>query len=122
MRLLGESTWQIVTFVLNALLFTLIGLQLPVILDDLDAYSAGELLWWALAVSLTVVLVRWLWVFPAAWLPRRLFRRIRERDPMPQGAQLALICWSGMRGAVSLAAALAIPLSTDAGEPFPAAT
>ena len=118
-RLLGESTWQIVTFVLNALLFTMIGLQLPVILDDLDAYSAGELLWWALAVSLTVVLVRWLWVFPAAWLPRRLFRRIRERDPMPPRAQLALISWSGMRGAVSLAAALAIPLSTEAGEPFP---
>jgi monovalent cation/hydrogen antiporter len=118
-RLLGESTWQIVTFVLNALLFTLIGLQLPLIVDELDPYSTGELLWWALAVSLTVVLVRWLWVFPAAWLPRRLFRRIREREPMPDGAELALIAWSGMRGAVSLAAALAIPLSTDVGQPFP---
>jgi monovalent cation/hydrogen antiporter len=118
-RLLGESTWQIVTFVLNALLFTLIGLQLPVILDELDPYSTGELLWWAVAVTLTVVVARFLWVYTAAWLSRRLPRRLRGREPMPQNAQLAVIGWSGMRGAVSLAAALAIPIATDAGEPFP---
>jgi Na+/H+ antiporter len=118
-RLMGESAWEIVTFMLNALLFTLIGLQLPGILDELDAYSTGDLLWWAVAIWLTVVLARALWVYPAAWLPRRLFRRIRERDPMPTPAALALISWTGMRGAVSLAAALAIPLTTGAGEPFP---
>jgi CPA1 family monovalent cation:H+ antiporter len=117
-RLLGESTWTIVTFVLNALLFTLIGLQLPVILDELDPYSTGELLWWAAAVTLTVILARLLWVYAAAWLPRRLSRRRREREP-PQNAQLAVIWWSGMRGAVSLAAALAIPISIDTGGPFP---
>ena len=80
---MGESAWEIVTFMLNALLFTLIGLQLPGILDELDAYSTADLLWWAVAVWLTVVLARALWVYPAAWLPRRLSRRIRERDPMP---------------------------------------
>jgi len=118
-RLMGESAWEIVTFMLNALLFTLIGLQLPGILDELDAYSAVDLLWWAVAIWLTVVLARWLWVYPAAWVPRKLSRRIRERDPMPAKAQLALISWAGMRGGVSLAAALAIPLTTEAGEPFP---
>ena len=118
-RLMGESAWEIVTFMLNALLFTLIGLQLPGILDELDAYSTADLLWWAAAVWLTVVLARWLWVYPAAWLPRRLSRRIRERDPMPPTSALALISLTGMRGGVSLAAALAIPLTTDAGEPFP---
>ncbi len=118
-RLMGESAWEIVTFTLNALLFILIGLQLPGILDELDAYSAADLLWWAVAVWLTVVLARWLWVYPAAWLPRRLSRRIRERDPMPPNSALALISWAGMRGGVSLAAALAIPLTTDAGQPFP---
>ncbi|MGH3071635.1 MAG: Na+/H+ antiporter [Gaiellaceae bacterium] len=118
-RLLGASTWEIVTFTLNALLFTLIGLQLPAILDELEAYSAGELLWWALAVWLAVLLARWVWVYPAAWLPRRLSRRIRERDPMPTRAQLALVSWAGLRGGVSLAAALAVPLATDAGDPFP---
>jgi Na+/H+ antiporter len=118
-RLMGDSAWEIVTFMLNALLFTLIGLQLPGILDELDAYSTADLLWWGVAVWLTVVLVRALWAYPSAWLPRRLFRGIRERDPMPPKAWLALISWAGMRGGVSLAAALAIPLTTDAGEPFP---
>jgi CPA1 family monovalent cation:H+ antiporter len=118
-RLMGESAWEIVTFLLNAVLFTLIGLQLPVILDELDAYATGELLWWAVAVWLTVLVVRALWVYPAAKLPRLLVRRIRERDPMPTPAALALVTWSGMRGAVSLAAALAVPLTIDTGEPFP---
>ena len=118
-RLMGESAWEIVTFTLNAILFTLIGLQLPGILDDLGEYSTLDLLWWAAAITLTVVLVRWLWVYPSAWLPRRLSRRIRERDPMPSKAQVALVSWAGMRGGVSLAAALAIPLTTDAGDPFP---
>ena len=118
-RLLGQSTWEIVTFTLNALLFTLIGLQLPAILDELDPYSTGDLLWWAAAVTLTVILARWLWVYPAAWLPRRLSHRLRERDPMPSRAQLALISWTGMRGGVSLAAALAVPLTIDTGQPFP---
>jgi Na+/H+ antiporter len=119
-RLMGESAWEIVTFTLNAILFTLIGLQLPGILDGLDAYSTLDLLWWAAAITLAVVLARWAWVYPAAWLPRRLSRRIRERDPMPPTAHLALVSWAGMRGGVSLAAALAIPLSTDTGTPFPA--
>ena len=65
-RLMGESAWEIVTFMLNALLFTLIGLQLPGILDELDAYSATDLLWWAVAIWLTVLVVRALWVYPAA--------------------------------------------------------
>ena len=118
-RLMGESAWEIVTFTLNAILFTLIGLQLPGILDALDAYSAGDLIWWGFVIWLTVLAARALWVYPAAKLPRLLVPHIRERDPMPPRAALALITWSGMRGAVSLAAALAIPLATDAGEPFP---
>ena len=118
-RLMGESAWEIGTFTLNAILFMLIGLQLPGILDELDAYSIADLLWWAAAIWLTVLVVRALWVYPAAKLPRLLIRRVRERDPMPARSALMLITWSGMRGGVSLAAALAIPLATDTGEPFP---
>jgi monovalent cation/hydrogen antiporter len=118
-RLMGESAWEIVTFMLNALLFTLIGLQLPAILDELGGYSTADLLWWAAAIWLTVLLVRALWAYPSAWIPRRLFPRILARDPMPPLSWLALITWAGMRGAVSLAAALAIPHTTDAGEAFP---
>ena len=116
-RLLGQSTWEIVTFVLNALLFTLIGLQLPSILDELDAYSTGELLWWAFAVWAAVVVARCLWVYPAAWLPRLLSRH--EREPMMASRKMALVSWSGLRGAVSLAAALAVPLTTETGAEFP---
>lgn len=116
-RLVGQSTWQIVSFVLNALLFTLIGLQLPSILDELDAYSAGELLWWAVAIWLAVLGARALWLFGTAQLPSSLGGRLRDRAHPT--AKLALMSWSGLRGAVSLAAALAIPLTTDAGGPFP---
>ena len=63
-RLIGESAWEIVTFMLNAMLFTLIGLQLPGILDELDAYSAGDLIWWAVAIWLAVLAARALWVYP----------------------------------------------------------
>ena len=80
-RLLGESAWEIVTFTLNAILFTLIGLQLPGILDELDAYAASDLLWWALAVWLTVLAVRALWVYPAAKLPRLLLRGSASATP-----------------------------------------
>jgi monovalent cation/hydrogen antiporter len=118
-RVQGDAVWEILVFVLNALLFVLIGLQLPVILDQLSGESAATLLTYAAVISATVVLVRLAWVFPAAYLPRALSQRIRERDPYPPWQYPALIAWTGMRGAVSLAAALALPLSTDAGGPFP---
>ena len=119
-RLMGESAWEIVTFMLNAILFTLIGLQLPGILDALDAYSAVDLLWWGFV---HLADGRWPPGRSGSTPPRSCHacssRRIRARDPMPPRSALALITWSGMRGAVSLAAALAIPLATDAGDPFP---
>ena len=72
-------------------------------------------------IWLTVLAARAIWVYPAAKLPRLLVPRIRARDPMPPRSALALITWSGMRGAVSLAAALAIPLATDTATRSPAA-
>jgi Na+/H+ antiporter len=118
-RVQGDAVWEIVVFVLNALLFVLIGLQLPVILDELSGEPAGKLLLYGVIVSATVILVRIAWVFPAAYLPRWASRRLRERDPYPPWQYPAFISWTGMRGAVSLAAALALPLTTDAGAPFP---
>ena len=119
-RLMGESAWEIVTFTLNAILFTLIGLQLPGILDELDAYSATRpALVGGGRLAHRARRARALGIPGGEAAARLLIRRVRERDPMPPRAALALITWSGMRGAVSLAAALAIPLSTDAGEPFP---
>jgi hypothetical protein len=104
---------------LNALLFGLVGLQLRTIVDSLAGRSAGSLVAYGVIVSATVIFTRIVWAYPAAYLPRLLFRRIRERDPYPPWQYLTLIGWAGLRGAVSLAAALAIPLVIEGGDPFP---
>jgi CPA1 family monovalent cation:H+ antiporter len=111
--------WEVLTYALNATLFVLVGLQLRRALDALQHYSAGELIRYAVIISFAVMAVRMLWVFPFTYIPRWLSRRVRERDPDPDPKVVALIGWTGMRGAVSLAAALAIPLETDSGAPFP---
>jgi monovalent cation/hydrogen antiporter len=119
MRLQGVAVWEIVFFLLNALLFTLIGLQLPGILDDLSGYSTAELIGYALVVSLAVVAARFAWVFASLYLPHLVRSRLRGLDPAPSWQAKVVLAWSGMRGAVSLAAALALPLTTDAGAQFP---
>jgi len=107
-----------VIFVVNGLAFLLIGLQLPTVIADLEGYEAGELIGLALAVSLTVILVRLLWVYPATYLPRWLIPSLARRDPAPPARVPLILGWGGMRGAVSLFAALALPVTID-GEPFP---
>jgi Na+/H+ antiporter len=119
-RVQGDAVWEILVFLLNALLFVLIGLQLPVILDELSGEPAGTLLVYGVIISSTVIAVRIAGTFAVTYIPRFLSRRIRERDPYPPWQHPAFVSWAGMRGAVSLAAALALPLTTDAGSPFPA--
>ena len=120
-RLQGGPVWEMVEFLLNGFVFILIGLQLPGVLHALsdDAIPIRRLVWYALFISLAVIVIRLLWVFPAAYLPRLLFKSIRARDPYPSWRHVTLIGWTGMRGVVSLAAALAIPLTIQNGEPFP---
>jgi CPA1 family monovalent cation:H+ antiporter len=116
-RIQGNAFWSILVFILNASLFTLVGLQLPLVLDGLDAWSTAELAGAALAVCASVLLVRILWVFLFAQLPRWSLGAFGSDRPPWQ--RLTVVAWAGMRGAVSLAAALAIPLETDTGLPFP---
>jgi CPA1 family monovalent cation:H+ antiporter len=116
-RLQGVAVWEILGFVLNALLFTLVGLQLSRILDALQGRSTGSLMWWGLLITVAVIATRLVWAPLLTLLPKLFFARLRH-GPITAGAP-ALISWSGMRGAVSLAAALAIPLTTDAGASFP---
>ena len=118
-RLQGYATWELITFLLNGLIFILIGLQLRSVVEGLDEYTAGQLVSYALLTSLTVILVRMIWVFPATYVPRWASRRIRERDPSPPWRSVSVIAWTGMRGVISLAAALALPLQTASGVPFP---
>jgi Na+/H+ antiporter len=109
MRLQGYAVWEILVFLLNALLFVLIGLQLPMILDDLAGEPVLTLLGWAAAVSLAVILTRLAWMHILVWIIRGLDRRPSQVERRADWRARTLIGWSGMRGAVSLAAALALP-------------
>ena len=119
-RLQSQAVWEILVFLVNAFLFALLGLQFQGLVDSLNGYSAETLLRDGALVGAAVIVIRIIWIFPTAYLPRLLFRSIRERDPYPPWQWPAVIGWTGMRGAVSLAAALALPLHVDAGGPFPA--
>ena len=118
-RLQGYGFWAIFSFLLNALLFGLVGLQLRPILDQLHGLSWQELLGYAALLWVVVVAVRFACGFPIAYVPRWLSRGLRERDPTPPWQFITFIGWAGMRGGVTLAAALAIPLEIDSGGPFP---
>jgi CPA1 family monovalent cation:H+ antiporter len=112
-RIEGRAAWNVVLFLIHGFVFILIGLQLPVILADLRA-SPAELVLLSVAVSLVVIVTRFVWVFPATYLPRILSAKLRARDPAPKARYVAIISWAGMRGVVSLAAALALPVDFPA--------
>jgi CPA1 family monovalent cation:H+ antiporter len=115
-RLMGTGVWNIVIYTINGFAFMLIGLQLPAITSALTAYSTSQLVTWAAVISATVILARIVWVFPATYLPRWLSGKVRTSDPSPHWRAVFVVSWAGMRGAVSLAAALALPLAPT---PFP---
>jgi len=121
-RLQGGPVWEILEFLLNGFVFILIGLQLPTVLAGLSghALSIPRLAWYAFLISLAVIVIRVLWVFPATYLPRLIFKSLLRRDPHPRWQSVTIVAWTGMRGVVSLAAALALPLIAGDGSPFPA--
>jgi CPA1 family monovalent cation:H+ antiporter len=118
-RIRAFAVWEVLVFVLNAALFALVGLQLPIVVDGIRDGSGTSIAVQAVAVAAAVIAIRFLWVFPTTYLPRALSRRVRERDPYPPWQNPFLVAWTGMRGAVSLAAALAIPTTVDGGGAFP---
>jgi CPA1 family monovalent cation:H+ antiporter len=118
-RLAGSSAWQVLLFLINGTVFILIGVQLPTVLDGLSGRSPLELIGLAAAISLTVIVVRIVWVFPGTYVPRRLSAGIRSRESRPNPRNVFLVSWAGMRGVVSLAAALALPHTLSNGQPFP---
>jgi NhaP-type Na+/H+ or K+/H+ antiporter len=115
----GRPVWELLQFLINATLFVLVGLQLPVAASALKDNSSWALAGYAAAIWATVMGIRLLWGFIMPLLIRALDRRPAQRERRSQWRARVIIAWSGMRGAVSLAAALAIPLHTDAGKPFP---
>jgi monovalent cation/hydrogen antiporter len=118
-RLQGFAMWEILVFLLNATLFILIGLQLPVIVDGLQGRGAGEVIGYSALVCATVIGARFAWVFTVPYLIRALDRRPQQRERRMGARPRIVSAWAGIRGAVSLAAALALPLETEAGAPLP---
>ncbi len=117
-RLQEDAVWKMVAFVLESSVFALIGLQLPVVLKGLGDYEGADAAWYAVAVFLVVAVTRFVWVYPATFLPR-LSARVRAREGDLSWKGPFVIGWAGMRGVVSLAIAFSIPLTVHGGGPFP---
>jgi Na+/H+ antiporter len=120
-RLEARPVWDMVGFLLNGFVFVLIGLQFRGVMKGLsdDAIPVRQLIWYSVILSVTIISVRMLWIFPAAYLPRFLFKSIRDKDPYPSWRHITIIGWTGMRGVVSLAAAMALPFTIQTNKPFP---
>jgi Na+/H+ antiporter len=128
-RLTAVALWQFLSFLLNGLVFILIGLQLPTILQSLGMagerslytthHSFLQSLGYALLICAALIILRLIWVFPGAYLPRLLFPSIRRTEQRPKAREVFLIGWTGMRGVVSLASALAVPELLSDGQHFP---
>ncbi|HEV3273070.1 MAG TPA: Na+/H+ antiporter [Candidatus Methylacidiphilales bacterium] len=106
-RLEAKAFWDMVIYLLNGIVFVLIGLQLPGILHNMREYSWPWPLVYALVINAVCIVVRLGWIFPGAYLPR-LFKHIRDREDKPDWRQVFIVGWAGMRGIVSLAAALGL--------------
>lgn len=118
-RLQSLTVWNVMIFLLNGIVFILIGLQLPDIIKGIGNYSLPLTIFYAVVISLVTIVVRLFWVYPAAYVPRLINPRIIKREGKLGWKTVFIIGWSGMRGVVSLASALAIPLTLANGSAFP---
>jgi len=119
-RLQSSAVWETFTFVLNGIVFILIGLQLPYILKDIPTLSLGRLIVHGLELGAIVVLLRLIWVFPGAHFSKWIRKYIQQRnDPIPSPGAIFVLGWAGMRGVVALAAAISLPETLRDGSAFP---
>jgi monovalent cation/hydrogen antiporter len=118
-RLQGIFFWDFLVYLIEGMVFLLTGLQARTLLAGLAGSSKSELALAAVVVSVAVIVTRFVWTFPATYLPRWLIPSLRRRDPAPPWQTAFVIGFTGVRGIVTLAAALAIPLATESGAPFP---
>lgn len=118
-RMQAVGFWSTATFILNGLVFILIGLELPIVITELGDYSVWQAVQYALIISLVAIVVRLLWVFPIAYVPLWFNSRVRADNVNPTWKGPLIIGWAGMRGVVSLASALSIPFLISSGEAFP---
>ncbi|MEJ7559254.1 MAG: Na+/H+ antiporter [Pedobacter sp.] len=118
-RLQTINVWATLVLILNGLVFILIGLELPVIISGLEGYSLWEACSYGLIISATVIALRIVWIYTATYIPRWLSAKIRSAEPSPGWKGPLVMGWAGMRGVVSLAAALSIPIAITSGVAFP---
>lgn len=118
-RLTAESVFQTLVFILNNFLFLVTGLQLKTVLGRTPDLPVFYLLYYGTLISFIVIAARMIWIYSIAIIPRALSEHIRKRDPMPPLRQLFIFSWTGMRGSISLAAAIGIPVLAQIGSPFP---
>jgi Na+/H+ antiporter len=113
------EVWRMVLFAFNGLVFMILGVELHSVVSGLSNRDVFELAGYALALSATVIVVRIAWVFPASYLPLLLSKRARVRDGAYRPRHVFIVGWAGVRGSLTLAAALSLPLTTASGAPFP---
>jgi len=118
-RLQGVFFWDVLVYLIEGIVFLMTGLQARTLIIGMGTYSLSVLAGSAAVVSVAVILARFIWMFPATYLPRRLIPRIAREDPAPPWQWPFVLGFTGVRGIVSLAAALAIPLTMDNGQLFP---
>jgi monovalent cation/hydrogen antiporter len=118
-RVQGSNVWSTLGFILNGVVFMLIGLQLPYIVSEMEEISLGQAIAYGVAISVVLIITRICCTIGAALFTRYISRFITVADRNPGWKVPFVFGWSGMRGVVSLAAALSIPVMIDAGEPFP---
>ena len=119
MRILARSVWNILVFMLNSLIFILIGLQVSAALARIRTFSGWDLAAYALAISLVAILVRFAWVYVVEFIPTAIGKLTGLKAEPPLPGEAFVVSWCGMRGIVSLAAALALPVQIDDGNLFP---
>lgn len=118
-RLQAAAVWDALTFILNGIVFVLIGLQLPYVMGQINGMSHSVLLWYGIGFSLAMVAVRMVWIFAETYISYWLQRWARKRDVVaPEPAAVFVIGWGGMRGVLSLAAAVSLPYNLPDGRPF----
>ncbi|MFZ1030534.1 MAG: cation:proton antiporter, partial [Candidatus Acidiferrales bacterium] len=119
-RLQGDAVWETLSFVLNGIVFILIGLQLPYILAEIRTITFSRLLVTGLLFSCVVILLRMVWVYPGGWTSNWIRRcLLHQQEALPDPRYIFVIGWTGMRGVVALAAAISLPKFLNDGTPFP---
>ena len=118
-RLQGVFFWNLMIYLIEGLLFLLTGVQMRLLYEKSKAFPLGDILGATALVAVIVIVARFAWTYPATYLPRMLSKSLRRRDPSPPWQHVFILSFAGVRGAVSLAAALALPFALQNGDPFP---